>query len=146
VRGSLVNGSTFSADALRWNRVLENRVLPNNGRIAARGGVVLRKQGIVIRGANLDAAGDGRNVVLSGGVVATGQDGAQVQAQSARYDAARGTIVANGNVSYRDAAGNRLRGSDLVANIAGNTFKNATLNNVQGKGTSQILSGKTLFG
>ena len=146
VSGSLVNGSTFSANALRWNRVLDNRVLPNNGRIAARGGVVLRKQGIVIRGANLDAAGDGRNVLLSGGVVATGQDGAQVQAQSARYDAARGTIVANGDVSYRDAAGNRLRGSDLVARIAGSTFKDATMNNVQGKGTSQILSGKTLFG
>ena len=146
VSGSLVNGSTFSANQMRWNRVLDNRVLPNNGRIAARGGVVLRKQGVVLRGANLDASGDGKNVLLSGGVVATEQDGARVEAQTARYDAARATIVANGDVSYRDAAGNRLRGSDLVAHIAGNTFKNATMNNVQGKGTSQILSGKTLFG
>ncbi len=146
VSGDLSSGGTFSGNAMHWVRVLDGRILPQNGRVTARGGVEMRRQGVVLRAPDLDASGDGKNVLMSGGVVATGKDGAEVRSQTARYDASRQTIVAQGDVWYKDAGGNRLHGTNLVARLVGNTFKDATLDNVRGKGHSQIFSGKTLFG
>lgn len=146
VSGNLSNGAIFSARSMIWNRVLDGRVLPRNGRVTAQGGVLLRRAGLVLRASNLDAMGDGQSVLLSGGVVADGKDGAQVRSQSARYDAAKGQIVAQGDVWYKDASGNRLHGTHLVARLKGNTFQDATLQNVQGSGNSQIFSSKSLFG
>ena len=146
VSGVLSNGARFSGRALTWNRVLDGRVLAQNGRVVARGGIVLRRGGIVLRALNLDATGDGSEVFLSGGVEATGKDGANVCAQTARYSAARATIVAPGEVWYKDAAGNRLQGRNFQAKIVGGTLQNVTLEKVKGQGNSQLFSGKTLFG
>ena len=131
---------------MHWVRVLNGRVLPQNGRVTARGGVEMRRQGVVLRAPNLDASGDGRNAFLTGGVVATGKDGAEVRSQTARYNASSQTIVAQGDVWYKDAGGNRLHGTNLVARLVGNTFKDATMDDVRGKGHSKIFSDKTLFG
>ena len=146
VNGTMKNGARFSSSNLTWTRLQNGKTLPRNGRIVAQNGVTLRQKTLTLRGARFEANGDGSEARVSGGVVATDSKGAQVRAQNAIYNAATGKIIARGDVFYRDASGNTLRGTDLEARVVGGSLQGATLNNVTGLSKAKLFEGKTLFG
>ena len=146
VNGTMKNGARFSSSNLTWTRLQNGKTLPRNGRIVAQNGVTLRQKTLTLRGARFEANGDGSEARVSGGVVATDSKGAQVRAQNAIYNAATGKIIARGDVFYRDASGNTVRGTDLEARVVGGSLQGATLSNVTGSGKAKLFEGKTLFG
>ena len=145
VGGTLSNGATFTSGALQWTRVQNGKTLANNGRVVAQGGVTMRQNNLRLRGARLNASGDGRNATLSGNVVADDSKGATVRAQTVRYDAANQKIFASGQVFYRDANGNTLRGTNLIARIVGGSLKDATMLNVRGTTNFNLFQDSKLF-
>ena len=138
-----------SATLKDGTRIRANRVEKRGESVVASGGAsaTLQKRGslgrVQVTAANVEGDTSASRVVASNGVVLRAQNGTTVRAPEAIYERATGKITATGGVSLVDPVRHLSQtGSSLVADLA---MKEVTISDVNGRGRTDVLSGKGLF-
>jgi lipopolysaccharide assembly outer membrane protein LptD (OstA) len=134
VSGRLAKGETISAGKLIYRK---------NSGVEGVGGVSARRNNLKLRADKLKASPDGNDIVLTGNVVVSNDEGATIRSASARYDRQAQKVFASGQVFFSDPKrGLKQRGTGLVADL---DLEKATLTGVSGSGKMEVFDNKKIF-
>ncbi len=134
IKGRMANGATFAAGTLVYRK---------NSGIEARNGAQAQRGELRLQADKLTAAPDGKQILLTGNVVVTNQEGVTVRSATARYDRDAQKVFAPGAVTLNDPKrGIKQTGRGLVADLR---LKEVTLTGVSGSGKMDVFKDKKLF-
>jgi len=134
IEGRMASGETFAAGTLVYRK---------NSGIEARGGAQARRGELRLRADKLTAPTDGKQILLTGNVTVTNQEGVTIRSATARYDRDAQKVFAPGTVTLSDPKrGITQTGRGLVADLR---LKQVTLTGVSGSSKMDVFKDKKLF-